>query len=84
MTTIYVDFNDLTRPGCVYLSEKMQPNGRLPHLSEGARVLLQEHGDDDAFEAIVGIDPKSRRWIADMDAAAKVPRGVSSEASSTF
>ncbi len=70
MTTIFVDFNDLARPGCVVVRARMQPAGELPNLKPGSHVLLQEYGDDEAYEAVIARDPKTGAWLADMDAAA--------------
>jgi hypothetical protein len=71
MTTIFVDFNDLARPGCVVVRARMQPSGQLPSLQTGSHVLLQEYGDDETYEAVVTRDPKTGAWLANMDAAAK-------------
>ena len=71
MTTIFVDFNDLARPGCVVVRARMQPSGELPSLKAGSHVLLKEYGDDEAYEAVLARDPKSGLWLADLDASQK-------------
>lgn len=71
MTTIFVDFNDLARPGCVVVRARMQPSGQLPSLKAGSHVLLREYGDDETYEAVVAKDPKTGTWLANLDAVAK-------------
>lgn len=71
MTTIFVDFNDLARPGCIVVRARMQPSGELPSLKAGAHVFLKEYGDDETFEAVVARDPKTGAWLANLDAVAK-------------
>lgn len=71
MTTIFVDFNDLARPGCVVVRARMQPSGALPSLEAGAHVLLKEYGDDETYEAVVTRDTKTGAWLANLDAVAK-------------
>ena len=71
MTTIFVDFNDLARPGCVVVHARMQPGGELPSLKAGSHVLLKEYGDDETYEAVVVKDPKTGAWLANLDAVAK-------------
>jgi hypothetical protein len=68
MPTIYVDFNDLARPGCVVVHAQMQPDGQLPTVHPGTHVLVREYGDDDAFEAVIAQDTTGA-LLADMDAA---------------
>jgi hypothetical protein len=79
MTTIFVDFNDLARPGCVVLRARMQPNGELPSLQAGSHVLLTEYGSGETYAAVVLRDPKTGAWLANLDAMAKnseTPGGV--------
>lgn len=71
MTTIFVDFNDLARPGCVVVRARMQPSGELPRLKAGSHVLLKEYGDDETYEAVVAKDPQTGAWLADLDAAVR-------------
>ncbi len=71
MTTIFVDFNDVARPGCVVVRARMQPSGELPSLKAGSHVLLKEYGNDETYAAVVFRDTKTGAWLADLDAMAK-------------
>lgn len=55
--TLYVDPNDLLRPGVVAVRARMQPTGTLPlDLSDEERVLLREYGEGEATEATLRFD----------------------------